>query len=863
MIESDDPIIQRSGTWTYQDTPNASGGGYLYSTDSVNDVLEFNFTGTTIDIIYIKHPALGRFSIEVDNTIVRTVNGYSEETEFGAIATVDYLDDEPHVLRIFPAEGVIAIDAIYAQIHAVDPMLGVPVDPPDTTPILFYCDDVQNICLDSDDPSYPNPPYVLTTSDMVAPNWSPDGRYVLYGDGAEGVMVGYTGQTWEELWRYQLPNIASIYSLSWTPTNHLVYSDSSANMSCVDLSPVLAALPSFAPPTTCVGVDYLLQIFQIGTQVDLSPDGRYAVYSKPFLGDLYLYDISTATESLLWQVQPMEWFHYPTWSPDSSQIVATRLRTDHRYDLFVIEINPLDGHAVTPPTEGSEFGLRHPSWSPDGTRIVYESRQTIVWDISIPLDLHFSSLKIVSLATGLISDLGPGEGPWWRPVEQLDFCVVQLIADKQYAYRSPSAAHTEHHAALLASPNGEPGYTYGNLNMIAEDGTTPETRDQVFLVGTQLRLGNTYHYTKDIHNSVTDNAVMRILQYNLNPSVPEWITPSDATGDYDLWLYFHPERFTALEGDCSDLEPFEVDDAYLSQIAPRHPAIEELRLFGIEPQDYGIRPTNEDACNSWPYGINCFKPRIWELTEITDVLQAAHDTALAFETVAPFSGSPYEVFNRIMGNFTVVRLENGYVQDGCGSPVDTACTNNNLHTIGFWGYIEENRVPVGFTKELVVHEFGHRFDTRAEGVTGSSLTDYVEETRFDKTLSIRSDPESSDPDGRLVMGSFIDGTTRGPRGWGTGPSSTITLLQQNPSQIPDEIAADMFLNWVYRVVDDSTDGVPRGFRNSHWRSDKSNTEGISCNLVLEGCLDDTHPGDARFNWMDAKMEVIFSEGNSW
>lgn len=122
LIESDNPIVQRSGTWTYQDTPNASSGGYLFSSGSVEDALELHFTGTSIDITYVKHPSLGIFAIEIDDIIVRTVNSYSEETEFGAVSSVTYLDDEPHVLRIYPSSGVIAIDAFQTQ-----PIFSVPV----------------------------------------------------------------------------------------------------------------------------------------------------------------------------------------------------------------------------------------------------------------------------------------------------------------------------------------------------------------------------------------------------------------------------------------------------------------------------------------------------------------------------------------------------------------------------------------------------------------------------------------------------------------------------------------------------------------------------------------------------------------
>ena len=45
VVESDDPRVQVSGSWTAHDTPLASGGRYLYSSGSPDDTLTLNFTG--------------------------------------------------------------------------------------------------------------------------------------------------------------------------------------------------------------------------------------------------------------------------------------------------------------------------------------------------------------------------------------------------------------------------------------------------------------------------------------------------------------------------------------------------------------------------------------------------------------------------------------------------------------------------------------------------------------------------------------------------------------------------------------------------------------------------------------------------
>jgi hypothetical protein len=114
IIESDDPSVAQEGSWVSQNTSQASGGSYLYSSGSTADVLTFAFTGSAIDIHYVTHVTFGSFAIEIDSNIRRTVVTTSKETTFGNIATVNYLDNTPHTLRIYPVEGVIAIDAFRA-----------------------------------------------------------------------------------------------------------------------------------------------------------------------------------------------------------------------------------------------------------------------------------------------------------------------------------------------------------------------------------------------------------------------------------------------------------------------------------------------------------------------------------------------------------------------------------------------------------------------------------------------------------------------------------------------------------------------------------------------------------------------------
>jgi hypothetical protein len=307
---------------------------------------------------------------------------------------------------------------------------------------------------------------------------------------------------------------------------------------------------------------------------------------------------------------------------------------------------------------------------------------------------------------------------------------------------------------------------------------------------------------------------------------------------------------------CNNLESIEFSEQELRLIDTRHYYIEELRSYGIEPQDYG---------RAFPNVIGYpLVPRKWEDTELEVVLQAAIDTSTAFQNIGNFSTSdPKAIFHIIMDNFTVVRVENNHSSASCSTPAvnDNACTDNNMSLIGFWGDIATNRTPIGFTKELVVHEFGHRFDNEVEAVTGTSFRSRVSDA------VIRSDATPQNQRGALVMGVFVIENerqwSRGPRGWGTGwvvdagGERQISRLQQSDFDTFDETAADMFLNWVYRYVDGT------GFLNRSWNPLEENGEGVPCSQIEEGCPDGTNPGDARFNWMEEQFEEIFGEGSTW
>lgn len=111
VVEAEDPVIVlRAGEWTVHNTLDASGGAYVYSSGSPDDALSLRFSGTRLEVIYVKHPALGSFFIEVDGAPLQVVDTVAPDVEFAASAVVE-LDEGEHILRIYPQAGTIAIDA--------------------------------------------------------------------------------------------------------------------------------------------------------------------------------------------------------------------------------------------------------------------------------------------------------------------------------------------------------------------------------------------------------------------------------------------------------------------------------------------------------------------------------------------------------------------------------------------------------------------------------------------------------------------------------------------------------------------------------------------------------------------------------
>jgi hypothetical protein len=119
VIESDDERVDVAGEWTSYETSVASGGSYVYSSGSADDALSLNFTGTQLQVTYVKHPALGMLGIEVDGQVVASLDTSAADSEFGVSFYTNSLAPGEHTVRVYPVRGTIAVDSFGVE--------GVPV----------------------------------------------------------------------------------------------------------------------------------------------------------------------------------------------------------------------------------------------------------------------------------------------------------------------------------------------------------------------------------------------------------------------------------------------------------------------------------------------------------------------------------------------------------------------------------------------------------------------------------------------------------------------------------------------------------------------------------------------------------------
>lgn len=146
---------------------------------------------------------------------------------------------------------------------------------------------------------------------------------------------------------------------------------------------------------------------------DLSPDGKYLVFTDSMIGrnwkeDLYLYSVQTGERTIMHQ--NTFWDGEARWSPDGKQIVFTT-------DMLGLKNLSLYSYSDSSVREITTGGACHPCWSPSGKQVVFVSDRTRYPELWI-LDIEGLTLRQI---TNFEEDVAT---PAWAPDNsRIIFCL--------------------------------------------------------------------------------------------------------------------------------------------------------------------------------------------------------------------------------------------------------------------------------------------------------------------------------------------------------------------------------------------------------------------------------------------------------
>lgn len=369
----------------------------------------------------------------------------------------------------------------------------------------------------------------------------------------------------------------------------------------------------------------------------------------------------------------------------------------------------------------------------------------------------------------------------------------------------------------------------------------------------------------------------------LDPVCAERLTvtePQVWTNSYDGWGGFALVAWQPLTAGSGGMMAFGTGDEYC-QVPTETP----------EPTaEYRVRFANDGILD-------------WPSEEAESVLAGVHQVASALSTLSNVGGTTSDVFNRIMaeGELTdvilFVRADStvnitqdqapdvhvSYEADGQVVEVTYEDINNgNCKTFQAGMFVDPvNQLTVPrpsavvcngnffVSQYTVAHELGHLFEYRS----GYPIKNAIAAGTF----ALGSCETVEFGNHYTIIGYFANREPhfqRGNRGWGSGPG--LSDFQQNPANVPDEAAVDMFLNWTYRVMDVLSNTqiqdvitigtaqvlgcIPteqqinppveswQGFLNMDW-SKNSYDWGL--------------PGDIRFIFTQRLLEQVFDLNPSW
>jgi Carbohydrate esterase 2 N-terminal len=86
-------------SWARVKDPSANDGGYVVS-DAPGAQASLRFSGTSLTLMTLRGPTLGRAEILVDGHRVRTIDLYAPERGFTSVGVASGLAEGPHTVRV-------------------------------------------------------------------------------------------------------------------------------------------------------------------------------------------------------------------------------------------------------------------------------------------------------------------------------------------------------------------------------------------------------------------------------------------------------------------------------------------------------------------------------------------------------------------------------------------------------------------------------------------------------------------------------------------------------------------------------------------------------------------------------------------
>jgi TolB protein len=233
--------------------------------------------------------------------------------------------------------------------------------------------------------------------------WSPDGKQILFSTNRDGnyeiYIMDVDGQNQRRLTNDQ----ASDHDPSMSKDGRIVF--------CSDRD---GTYDIFIMNETGEEVSKLFERTSSDRYPVWSPDGTQIAFSS-FGGTedsgIYIMDIEGI---LLAHVSGA--FHNPAWSPDGMFLAMDGEPAGCKFEVYIMNADGTDVHAVTSNPAGCGSYNKHPSWSPDGEWLVYSSQndnnETNIFKIKVD-GTQETQLTDFNAMPGI---LGKPHDPVWSPV---------------------------------------------------------------------------------------------------------------------------------------------------------------------------------------------------------------------------------------------------------------------------------------------------------------------------------------------------------------------------------------------------------------------------------------------------------------